>query len=88
VSPIVGGKPVKGPADRLLRGIGVEVSARGVAELYRGVAGGFVLDRRDADQASDVEDMGIRTSVVETLMRDVPAAARLAEAALDLARRL
>ncbi len=88
VSPIVGGKPVKGPADRLLRGIGAEVSARGVAHLYRAVAGGFVLDRRDAEQASDVEDMGIRTSVVETLMRDVPAAAGLAEAALELARRL
>ena len=51
ISPIVGGAPVKGPADRLLRGIGVEVSARGVAALYRGLAHGFVIDERDAAQA-------------------------------------
>ena len=51
ISPIVGGAPVKGPAAQLLRGIGAEVSARGVAALYRGVARGFVLDERDAAQA-------------------------------------
>jgi LPPG:FO 2-phospho-L-lactate transferase len=88
VSPIIGGAPVKGPADRLLRGIGVEVSARGVAGLYRGVVGGFVIDRRDAEQAADVEALGIRAAVVDTLMRDRAAAARLAEATLALARRL
>jgi LPPG:FO 2-phospho-L-lactate transferase len=88
VSPIVGGAPVKGPADRLLRGIGVEVSARGVAGMYRGLIGGFVLDRRDAEQAPDVEALGIRTAVVDSIMRDRAAAARLAEAALELARRL
>jgi LPPG:FO 2-phospho-L-lactate transferase len=88
VSPIVGGAPVKGPADRLLRGIGVEVSARGVAGLYRGLVGGFVIDRRDAEQARDVEALGIRAAVVDTLMRDRAAAARLAGAALELARRL
>ena len=48
ISPIVGGAPVKGPADRLLRGPGIEVSARGVAGLYRDCAQGFVLDARDA----------------------------------------
>jgi LPPG:FO 2-phospho-L-lactate transferase len=87
VSPIVGGKPVKGPADRLLRGIGAEVSARGVARLYRGVADGFVIDRRDAEQSAPVEALGMRSAVVDTLMRDVKAAARLARAALDLAAR-
>ena len=85
VSPIIGGAPVKGPADRLLRGIGVEVSARGVARLYREIADGFVLDRRDADQAEDVERLGLRTAVLDTLMRDTDAAARLAGAALRLA---
>jgi LPPG:FO 2-phospho-L-lactate transferase len=88
VSPIVGGAPVKGPADRLLRGIGAEVSARGVAALYRDVARGFVLDVRDAEQAGDVAALGLEPRAVDTLMTDVGRAARLAEAALELARQL
>jgi LPPG:FO 2-phospho-L-lactate transferase len=85
VSPIVGGAPVKGPADKLLRGIGAEVSARGVAALYRGWAHGFVLDARDAEQIPDVERLGLRARAVDTIMRDPDAAARLARAALALA---
>jgi LPPG:FO 2-phospho-L-lactate transferase len=85
ISPIVGGAPVKGPADRLLRGIGREVSARGVAGLYAGFAGGYVFDQRDADQADDVAALGMRTRVVDTIMRDAAAARRLADAALELA---
>lgn len=88
ISPIVGGAPVKGPADRLLRGIGAEVSARGVAALYRDVARGFVLDERDRQDADDVAALGLVPSVVDTLMTDASRAARLAEATLELARRL
>jgi LPPG:FO 2-phospho-L-lactate transferase len=88
ISPIVGGAPVKGPADRLLRGIGVEVSARGVAGLYRGLAHGFVIDRRDAGQARDVEALGLACRVTETLMRDAETACALARTALALAREL
>jgi len=85
ISPIVGGAPVKGPADRLMRGVGAEVSARGVAELYRGLIDAFVIDERDADLAADIEAMGIRTRVLDTIMGDVEVAQRLAEAALSLA---
>lgn len=85
VSPIVGGAPVKGPADRLLRGIGAEVSARGVAALYREWVHGFLLDTRDAAQAPDVASLGLRARAVDTIMRDVEAAARLAGATLALA---
>ena len=88
ISPIVGGAPVKGPADRLLRGIGVEVSARGVAGLYREFIDAFVLDERDAEQSADIEAMDLRVRVVDTLMRDAEAAARVAEAALTLASEL
>jgi LPPG:FO 2-phospho-L-lactate transferase len=88
ISPIVGGAPIKGPADRLLRGTGVEVSARGVAGLYRSWVDGFVLDERDADQAGDVEALGLRARVVDTIMVDLEAAARLARAALELAEQL
>lgn len=85
VTPIVGGMPIKGPADRLLRGIGVEVSPCGVAGLYRGLAHGFVLDERDAGQEPDIAKLGLRTAVVDTIMRDDAGAARLAGAALQLA---
>jgi LPPG:FO 2-phospho-L-lactate transferase len=88
VSPIIAGAPVKGPADRLLRGIGVEVSARGVAGLYRGLARGFVLDARDEALAPEIEALGLRTAVVDTLMRDAAAATRVARTALDLAASL
>jgi LPPG:FO 2-phospho-L-lactate transferase len=88
VSPIVGGAPVKGPADALLRGVGAEVSARGVARLYRELAGGYVLDQRDAAEAADVEALGLCTRVVDTIMRDAPAATRLAETVLELAAKL
>ncbi|HEY8154981.1 MAG TPA: 2-phospho-L-lactate transferase [Myxococcota bacterium] len=88
VSPIVGGAPIKGPADRLLRGLGIEVSARGVAELYRDVVQGFVLDLRDAALEQDVRALGLRTLVTDTIMRDDAHAARLAQAALTLAARM
>ena len=88
VSPIVGGAPVKGPADRLMRGVGAEVSARGVAELYRGLIDAFVIDERDADLATDIEAMGIRTRALDTIMGDVAVAQQLAEAALSLAASL
>jgi LPPG:FO 2-phospho-L-lactate transferase len=88
ISPIVGGKPLKGPADRLLRGIGAEVSARGVAALYRDWVNGFVLDSRDTTQAADVEALGLRAHVTDTIMRDADAAARLATETLAFAATL
>jgi hypothetical protein len=54
--------------------------------LYREWVSGFVLDRRDAEQSRDVEALGLRAVAVDTIMRDRDAAARLAQAALDLAR--
>ena len=88
ISPIVGGAPVKGPADRLMRGVGVEVSARGVAEIYRGLIDALIIDERDADLSADIEAMGIRTQVLDTIMSDVATAQQLAEAALSLAASL
>jgi LPPG:FO 2-phospho-L-lactate transferase len=88
VSPIVGGAPIKGPADRLLRAIGVEVSARGVARHYRDLIQGFVLDERDADQMREITDLGLRASALDTIMSTTDAAARLARATLELAESL
>ncbi len=85
VSPIVGGAPVKGPAAQLLRGIGCEVSARGVARLYAPWIDGFVIDQRDAGQVDEIEALGVACRAVDTLMVNVEVAKRLAQAVLDLA---
>ena len=85
VSPIVGGAPIKGPADRLLRGIGVEVSARGVAAHYRDWIDGIVIDERDAALQRPIESLGLEVRVTDTVMRDAAVAAQVAETALALA---
>jgi LPPG:FO 2-phospho-L-lactate transferase len=83
VTPIVGGAPVRGMADKLLPAWGAEVSARGVAGLYAGLADAFVLDTVDAGQAAEVAALGLEPVVVPTLMRSVEDAAALAKAALE-----
>jgi len=85
VSPIIAGAPVKGPADRLLKAAGAEVSAAGVARLYRGFCRGMVIDRRDAGLAREIESLGLHVRVEETLMRTPEIAAALAKSVLELA---
>jgi LPPG:FO 2-phospho-L-lactate transferase len=82
ISPIVGGRSVKGPADRMLRGMGHEVSARGVANFYRDCAGAFVLDEADRRQLEAVRRLGINAVATDTIMSSPARAAALAAAAL------
>jgi LPPG:FO 2-phospho-L-lactate transferase len=82
ISPLVGGRPVKGPLHRMLRGLGLPVSPVGVAGLYRGLADTFVLDQADARWAPRVAALGLRPVVADTLMRSPAQAARLARVAL------
>jgi LPPG:FO 2-phospho-L-lactate transferase len=78
VSPIVGGRALKGPADRMLASMGHEPTATGVARLYADIADWFVLDSLDAAAASAVEALGMRALVTDTVMTDRPSRARLA----------
>jgi LPPG:FO 2-phospho-L-lactate transferase len=82
VTPLVAGRPLKGPLHRMLRGLGLEVSPRGVARLYREVAGTFVLDVRDRTWQAAIEALDMRVVVTDTVMRTRAHAARLAAAAL------
>ena len=84
VSGIVGGRALKGPADRMLASLGHEPTALGVARLYAGLADTFVLDTVDAGLAPAVEALGIRAVVVDTIMTDDASRARLAAAILGL----
>ena len=85
VSPIIAGAPVKGPADRLLRAVGAEVSALGVARLYRAFVRGMVIDRQDEALAPRLRALGLAVRVEETLMRTPEIAAALAKNVLELA---
>jgi LPPG:FO 2-phospho-L-lactate transferase len=82
VSPIVAGAPVKGPADRLMAPLGIEVSCVGVAREYRDFCATLVIDAGDADRAPEVESLGVRAVVADTVMRDARVAAALARHAL------
>jgi LPPG:FO 2-phospho-L-lactate transferase len=78
VSPIVGGRPVRGPADRLMDPLGIEVSCVGVARAYRDFCSALVIDAQDAHLAPEVEALGVRAVVADTVMRDARVAAALA----------
>ena len=86
VSPIIGGKALKGPADRMLASLGHESSAAGVARLYADVADRFVIDTADAALGSAIADeTGLRVSVMETVMRTDADRSRLAGALVKAA---
>jgi len=90
LSPIVGGAPVRGMADRMLTAIGVPTSAAAVGLHYGaraagGLLDGWLVDTVDAAALPELEQAGIRGRAVPLLMRDVELTAAMAAAALDLA---
>ncbi len=85
VSPIVGGAPIKGPADKLMSGLGLEVSPVGVARCYRDFLDVMVIDKQDEHLASEIEDLGIPAVATNTIMRDQAAKAALARRVLEAA---
>ncbi len=60
VSPIIAGRPVKGPADRLMGPMGIDVSCVGVAREYRSFCSALVIDTGDAARAGEIEALGVR----------------------------
>jgi len=83
VSPIIAGAPVKGPADKLLRGLGREVSAFGVAELYVDFLDTFIIDTADSVERKRIEQLGVKVKVTNTLMKSLEDKARLAKIVLE-----
>jgi LPPG:FO 2-phospho-L-lactate transferase len=86
ISPIVAGKALKGPADRLLVELGHEPSALGVARHLTSVTGSFVIDRLDAGLESEIASLGLNVVVTDTVMRTPAVAAALAQHVLDAGR--
>ncbi len=83
VSPLIAGRAVKGPADRMLERLAGGTSPGRVAGCYRGLIDALVLDEADAAGAAEVEAQGVRPVVTRTLMRDAARRRALAEVALS-----
>ena len=79
VSPIVGGKALRGPAAKMLAELGHDVSALGVARSYRKLCDVFVVDEADRDLAPEIEALGMDVVVTDTVMNDDADKVRLAE---------
>ena len=90
VSPIVGGRAIKGPAAKIMKELGVEVSAATVAARYRDFLDGFVLDEADLALAPRIESeaQSVRAFVEPAVMRDHHDRSRLAARVLEVARRI
>jgi LPPG:FO 2-phospho-L-lactate transferase len=82
VSPIIGGKTIKGPADRMMATLGMTPTCAGVAEAYADFLDVLVIDEEDRDQAAAVEATGVRAVVAQTIMRGPAEKRSLAEVTL------
>ncbi|HEU6444335.1 MAG TPA: 2-phospho-L-lactate transferase [Gaiellaceae bacterium] len=83
VSPLIGGRAVKGPADRMLSRLAGGTEPAQVTECYKGLIDALVIDEADADGAPAVEELGVKPIVTKTLMADAGARRRLAETCLS-----
>lgn len=85
VSPIVGGKAIKGPTAKLMAELGLDVTQHTIAHHYRDLIDGLVLDSEDRDMA---DTLGVSTYVTNTVMKTIEDRTGLARAVLEFADRL
>jgi LPPG:FO 2-phospho-L-lactate transferase len=83
ISPIIAGKALKGPADKMLTTLGHEPSAVGVARMLQPAIDGFVIDEQDRDASAAIESLGLRVRDMQTIMGDRDDRARLGRAVID-----
>jgi LPPG:FO 2-phospho-L-lactate transferase len=88
VSPIVGGRALKGPADKMMTTLGHEVSARGIATQYEELIDGIVIDHVDVELEASIEASGLRVLTTNAIMGDADDRRRLAAEVLDFGRSL
>jgi len=79
VSPLIAGKVVKGPADKMMTTLGLRADALGVAEFYGNLLDHFVIDTADGTLAAQIAALGIAPHMADILMPDATAKARLAQ---------
>lgn len=84
ISPVVGGASLKGPTDRMLADLGMEVSAGQVARLYEDILDLYVLDERDSASRESIEALGIEVVVTNTVMNSAETKLALAQRTLEV----
>jgi LPPG:FO 2-phospho-L-lactate transferase len=82
VSPIIGGRAVKGPTAKIMSELGIPVDITGIAAYYGDIIDGLVIDTQDAAYKAEIEKMGIKVTITNTLMNDLADKIRLAEAVI------
>ncbi|MCK5627982.1 2-phospho-L-lactate transferase, partial [Candidatus Bathyarchaeota archaeon] len=82
VSPIIGGSPVKGPADKLMEGLGLEVTAFAVAESYKDFIDAFIIDEKDKEEKEKIERLKMDVTVTHSIMKSIEDKTRLARTTL------
>jgi LPPG:FO 2-phospho-L-lactate transferase len=88
ISPIIGGRTVKGPADKMLRGCGFEASVTGVAKIYTGLIDGIVIDKDDISSVDEIKSLGLDCLVTNTVMKDQETKEKLAREVVEFASRM
>ena len=88
VSPIVGGRSIKGPLDRIMENLGLEVSPFGVAQLYKGLMKGYVIDQIDRSTVPKITSLGMKVLATNTLMDSMEAKTKLARETINFAETL
>lgn len=83
ISPVVGGASLKGPTDRMLKELGMEVSAAQVARLYHDIIDLFILDDQDQNTVGEISQLGIEVCVTNMVMSGPPEKVALAKATLE-----
>jgi LPPG:FO 2-phospho-L-lactate transferase len=83
VSPIIGGRAVKGPAAKMYRELGIEPSAFAVAKHYQHLVTGFIFDEVDTQLQADIQGLNMQTLITKTLMENSENRRRLAEDVLN-----
>ena len=88
VSPIVGGRAIKGPTAKMMRDLGIAPQATAVADHYGDLLDGFVVDTEDAALADALRDRGLAVRVAQTVMASLDDRENLARVVLDFAGEL
>lgn len=84
ISPIIEGATVKGPADKMMKYYGLEVSCIGIASFYKEFLGNFIIDNKDCELKTKIEELGIKTYCYDTLMINLKKKIDLAKYIINL----
>jgi LPPG:FO 2-phospho-L-lactate transferase len=84
ITPLIGNAPIKGPLDKIMRGLKLDISAYTVANLYQGFIDAFILDVTDKTLENKIKSLGIRVFIMDTLMRGINEKMQIAKNVLNI----